>query len=369
MAAAAPGIAVRAVAPVGSPVALADVNYGLGGSASFPGQSVFRLQPGETLPEKQSLQIQNIGDETAEVRFESTTPPGITVTPDRQSGSLAPGQREVFPFSVSAEESAGGGEYEVIVSVVQTDVPSPKRGGSYFAPGFSGKFTVVVGGPSGSVSIAAVDANDGHALRGELTLAMAVREGTPIVIDRVQGTELSRSVAPGRYVAGFEVPGLTRVSQPVRVRADQNQDVTIEVETISFLVVGARPKGSESSPTAVELIADVSNAIQPVDGPVNVTVSVDRDGTPIEEVSLGQLPRLPVGTTSFARDYVPADGFGPGDYHFTFRLIAPEFEVTAADTPQLSVPASTLPFLLAAGALVVIALVAFVLIRRRNRRA
>lgn len=360
---------VAALLGISTPATLraADPNYGLGGSSSFPAGTVFTVAPGETQPPVQSITVQNTGNRTADVAFTAKSPEGIRIQPQRDSVVLRPFEQQQIPFAIAVDSSVPGGTYDVLVEAKQTNVPKPDKGETYFVPAFGVQFAVTVMGESADVTVRALDTNTGQPVRGTLTIGMAVREGSPITVRRDESTELRTRIAPGNYVAGFEIPGLNNVSQPFEIRAGETKAIDLQVTTVSFLVADAKEKTDGSNLLSVDLVASVANKVGKIKGPIRAEVHVERDGVQLENVLLQQLPLLPPEISEFRQNYSPPDGWQPGLYTFRFVLVAPEFTVAAADIPTVEVSGSRILLCVGLLLLLVVVGVAWWILRRRKQ--
>ncbi len=367
------GVLVTALALVlfaFGPASASEPRYGIGGSSSFPAGTEFALQPGQELPPAQSIRIQNTGNRTAEIEFDSNAPEGIVITPDKPMLSLEPGEQGDFNFAIGVLEGTASGKRDIVIQGKQTNVPAKEAGGLNFVPAFGVQLVVAVSGDSADVTIRAIDTNTSAPLRGSLTIGIPrSRGGAPVVIRRQVGTELTTRVAPGEYVAGFDVPGLTNEQKPFTITKDQTLAVDIPVTSVSFASVSANPKTDGNRIASADLIAAVSNMVKKLRGPVTTRVLVDYEGTQIDDVLLQQIPFLPTGTSEFRQSYTPNGGWQPGTYTFRFNLQTPDFAIDSASQPTIVVP-SPFPWLWVAIGVFVLALlgVGLWLMSRRRRR-
>lgn len=90
-------------------------------------------------------------------------------------------------------------------------------------------------------------------------------------------------------------------------------EVTLEINTVSFVVVAAKPVKEGDKVVVVDLIASVENHLRALPGQSVLRAAVHRDGRPVETTTLRQLDQLPLGITEAKLTYRPPTGFPPGD--------------------------------------------------------
>ena len=344
-----------------------EVEYALAGSSSFSAGTEFSLNPGERLPPIQTISITNSGNAAAEVQFAADTPDGIQITTDRPSAVLRPGASVDFPFSIEVLPGTPSGRYKVLVQGKQTNVKPPKDGTTVFAPAFGAELKVVVGGASAEVTITAVDTNTNKPLNGDLAIATpGGSRDTWVTIREETGTQLSTRLAPGDYRASFEIPGLLEAEETFTVKKNEKRLVQIPVTGVSFAIVAARPRFSDGTVISTELVASVLNQVRRVPGRAALRVIVTRDGQQIDDVLLQQLPFLPRGVTDVRENYLPPDGYLPGEYSYRFELTTPSFTIQAAEVPTLTVD-RPFPWVWVLAAITA-AVLGLLILRRRRRR-
>ena len=315
----------------------------IGGTTGFPSGATF---PFVTADQDQlgrietSMSVQNLSEERAEFTINAGLPPGATIELlDDGPIIVDPGEFRRVPFAILVGPAVPDGRYDVIITIGFADPPRPPTPGSAYAPAVGGRLTLLVQSASANVTVRPVSRADGSPVAGTITLSYLDAGVQPVVIETVDGTVLSREVVPGTYRAEFTATGVEPQTVDFEVAEGEDRTVTIEVPAVQFRQVGAVPRFDEDGRVVTaELLAVVNNSFTRVAGPVRLEVVVTRDGGEVEVYPLGQLAELAEGTTEQRTSYRPTDGFGAGDWRFTFRLVAPTFTLVAERAPEFAVP-------------------------------
>jgi len=364
-------IAVLAAAWAAAAVpALAPAQDGpsLGGGSDVGGGEVVGLGQGQRVGPIHYIFADNPEATPIGVEFRAETPPGISVTPDRRAFTIPPGGKATARFSIEVSEAVAPGSYPILVSLVRTDVVS-SAGRVTNVPAIGARFAVRVTGQAGTIQARTVDPA-GAPVEGTIVVAAELDGGRSFEVARVEGSQLERAVAPGRYEVRLLLGDSERAAETVTVAADAVTAVTLTVETVSFVVAEARPVEEDGKVVVAELLAAVQNAFEPVEGPITLRAVVRREGGPAETVELEQLDRLPLGSTEARLTYRPAAGWDPGTYRVVFELVTPELTLRrAASTPiEVSESGGGRLTLISAGAiLAALAALMLVLVARRAR--
>ena len=371
------GVVGMNLALIASPPAAADV--GLGGGTEFLTGSTFPFVAGEAGRIETAMYVQNIGADVAEVELQAGLPTGVELEPlDESPMLLNPGQMRTYPFAINVSEAVAPGLYDVIVTIAQTNV-QPEEGseGSVYRPAVAGNFVIEVVGESSTVTVKPISDATGLPARGQIGLFYLTGQSGPLLIDSVEGTELTRDVVPGRYLATFDVPGLQRQEVDFEVGEDEQRTIELEIPTLSFTYVGAQPSvDADGDVITAELVVAVNNSLRRIQGPVRFEVEVARGAELVETITLSTLAELPPGITEQRVSYRPLEGFAGGNWQFRFFVANPDFRIEAPDRPSIDVPGIVQSnweyFALGVATLLVIALAMprrwwFVLLRRRKK--
>jgi len=365
-------LAVTILAVILPPPALAQTSLGIGGGAGFPPGATF---PFVTAEQDQlgrietSMSVQNLSDLRAEFVLNAGLPPGARIELlDDEPLILDPGEFRRVPIAILVGEAVPEGRYDVIITIEFANPPRPPVPGSVYAPAVGGQLTLLVQSASAQVTITPVNRDDGSPVSGDITLSYLDRGTQPVLLERVTGSSLRRTVVPGTYRATFDAPGVERQVVDFDIAEGEDRTVVIEVPGVQFRQVGALPRFDERGRVVTaELLAVVNNSFERIAGPVLVEVIVARNGTVVETYPLAQLAELAEGVTEQRGSYRPVDGFAPGEWTFTFRLTAPTFTLVAERSPSFEA-LGLLQRNIGLVALVVSLLLALVVLLARSRR-
>lgn len=378
-------LAVMMIAALSAPAwAQTDGDARLGGGSDLPPEVTIRLPQGGSIPPVHVIFADNPTDEAIDVEFRAEAPEGIVIDPEWEEETIPARGSVENPFWVQVAPGAAPGEYPVVVQLVRSDIES-EPGNITSIPAIQAAFTVEVTGEAATVTVRSVSAHSGDPVAATITLAARHAEHEWFEIDRVEGTTLESQVAPGEFRAAVLLGEREVAAEEFTVEADQNLDVAIEVETVSFVVAAARPVTERGRLVVADLVASVNNETEPISGDSVLQATVSHDGVEVDTVTLEELSEVPTGITDAAVTYRPEGGWQEGNYRFLFELVTPAFVLAAPDQPILEVPAmgfDLLPFLagldtreaiaLAAVAVLVLLLVErlirFLLRRRRSNR-
>lgn len=346
------------------------VRDGLGGYPSFTEETTVDLAQGQQVGPINSLWVENTGSESADVAFSSTAPGGIAIRPERTTATLGPGQSQYFRFSIAVSEGQTVGTYRVGVFVTQQNPHRSDEHPIKYAPQVGAHFNLHIAGATASATVTPINAQDRSPVSGDLSITYVSRPESTFTVATGKGSQLSSRLAPGAYVAKFSVPGVTEKSVPFSVRDGERKVVEIPVNTVSFIFNGLTENREGDALATVQLAAGVKNSLKAMPGPVWFTVQVTRDEQPLDTVTFGNANELPVGTTEANTIYRPTNGWEPGSYVFSYRLVTPTFQITADETRSIAIagPSRLLPIAGLATLTVLVALALMAWHRRRSTR-
>lgn len=311
---------------------------GLGGGSDLRAGSIVALPTGASVPPIHHVFADNPEDEAIEVEFRAEAPSGIEITPEHVRLRIPPGESVNDPFSITVADAMPPGDHEVTAQLVRTDIQS-RAGQVTNVPAVGVTFTIRVVGDSATVTVRAVSAQSGTPVEGTLALSALTEPTTPFEVARSSGSELVARVAPGDYEATYLLDGRELAAERLSVTG-ADTSLTLEVDTVSFVLVAAQPVEEDGKIVVSDLVASVENHLRPIDGPVTIRVIVHRDDRVVETVTLDELDGLPLGITEAEHPYRPAEGFSDGTYRFVFELVSNDFTLRAGDEPTFEVGGS-----------------------------
>jgi hypothetical protein len=341
----------------------------LGGGSDISAGSVVDLPRGSTIAPVHHLFADNPESHPIAVAFRTEAPAGITITPEREHVTIPPGEGMRVRFSIAVADAAAPGEHRVTVQLVRTDIEA-KPGHITSIPAIGTSFTIRVRGEAAAINVRAVNAQNGRPVEGTLTLGARTGPNAFFEVARQDGSELQAKVAPGDYRAAYLLAGREMAAEEVRVGPDETAAVRLEVDTVSFVTVAAKPVKEGDRIAVAELVAAVENHLAPMAGPAAIRAHVQHDRKRLETVTLQQLDDLKLGVTEAKLTYRPARGFVPGEYRFVFELTTPQLTLRAAKDARFTAERGpSLALVLAYGTVgLAVGFAVWVFRRRRGRK-
>ena len=309
----------------------------LGGGSDISSQVAVELPQGGSLPPIHYIFVDNPANEPIEVEFRAEAATGISIEPEWALATVPAGGKVENHFAVSVSTSIAAGDYPVVVQLVRSDIEA-LPGQITNIPAIQAAFTINVTGEAATVTVRSESALTGQAVKGTLTLASILPDGRSFEINREEGDVIETPVAPGEYRAAFVLGEREIAAEELNVAADQDLEVVLEVETISFVLGALRTTEENGRPVVVDLSASVNNESEPVSGPATIQTRILHNGTEVDLIVLQAMAELPVGLTEATATYRPQNGWQVGSYQFTFELATPAFTLTAPDPPSLDIP-------------------------------
>lgn len=362
------GLTLVALMAAASPAATqpGDGTASLGGGSSLEGGQVIEVPAGVALPPIHHLFVENPEAHPVEVAFTAQTPQGTTVTPEWERRSLEPGETASNPFSIDVAGTAAPGDHPITVQIVRADLQT-QPGTITNVPAVGARFVIRVVGTAAHLTVRAVDAHSGDPVEGTLSLSAVDADDGTVELYRTTGAELAVRVAPGRYLARFLLGDRVMARSQLEIAAGEDREIVLEVETVGFVLVAAKPLREGGRVVVVDLIASVRNDLAPVEN-ATLRAVVLHDQQHVDTVVLQDLSPLPVEITEAKTTYRPADGWQPGSYTFRFELVTPRFTLTASDQPTIGIAGGLPGWIPGAAAAFSVALAAAWLLTRRLRR-
>jgi hypothetical protein len=344
----------------------------LGGGSDIPGGSVIELTSGATVGPTHHVFADNPGTEPIEVEFRADAAPGIEIIPELDRFTLQPGASTKDFFSIVLDPAVPPGDHAVTVQLARADI-AVEPGAVTNIPAIGTSFTIRVVGASATVTVDATSAESGRPVDGTLVLAALTGTGTSFEVGRHEGAAFTHTVAPGRYRASYTLDGRELAFGEANVAADQNVTIDLAVNTVSFVVVSARPVDDDGRVVVADLSASVDNHLRSIAGSVTIQALVFHDGRLVDTAILHQSGHLAIGVTEATLVYRPQAGFQPGAYRFHFEVVTDEFTLRSSTestftVSQPSLTDTTFYVAVAVAAGLIAAIGAAVLTLRRTRR-
>jgi hypothetical protein len=135
------------------------------------------------------------------------------------------------------------------------------------------------------------------------------------------------------YVGGEEV---TRES--FTLATDEKKSVDLKASTIYFEGFGTVPNIQKDNGKIafVQIVYTVKNLYQRVDK-AEVILQVNRNGTPLDQISMANLSPLEIGNAGLNYNYFPSGGWTNGSYEFQLQLMINGQPYTTSTKDQITV--------------------------------
>jgi hypothetical protein len=313
----------------------------LGGGSDIPGGSVIELTSGAMVGPTHHMFADNPGTEPIEVEFRADASPGIEIIPELDRFTLQPGASTKDFFSIVLDAAVPPGDHAVTVQLARSDI-AVEPGAVTNIPAIGTSFTIRVVGDSATITVDATSAESGRPVDGTLVLAALTGTGTSFEVGRHEGATFTHTVAPGRYRASYTLDGRELAFGEADVAADQTVTIDLDVNTVSFVVVSARPVEEDGRVVVADLSASVDNHLRPIAGNITIQALVFHDGQHVDTATLHQSGHLAIGVTEATLVYRPQAGFQPGAYRFEFEVVTDEFTLRSSTESTFTVPQPSL---------------------------
>lgn len=302
----------------------------------------------------------NKEDKRVRVDMEYEAPEFIEVNLSTNSSLLDPDEYERVYISLKAKEDAIPGNYTVkviaIINEVKGDLPIKVLTSA------AQEADVAVVGEYATVDVAAVDPVGNIA---PTALIRLYRGGYEMAS---ANGELKKRVVPGNYTAKAYLLGEVAVSEEFEVAAYEEKRVELLIRSVYFEVFDALPANDEAGKIGyVYVVAVVKNLERELP---NVSISLEVSGASSESINIYSSPYLPLERTEIKYNYIPREGWKPGEYKFTEKVFADGDVYAVSPVKTVEVPALTrnlMMLLLLLGVIAAIIILIVVLYRRRRK--
>lgn len=261
--------------------------------------------------------------------------------------TFGPGEGAEQSFTVSVPEGVAPGEY-IAGLVVQTAEPVAIEGSDIFDQMMRRSvavFVIVPGDTTAGLSLGEPDVEIDTSTRRlvlpiENTGNVLLKPAGELVITTTDGSEVLRHpIAMGSVYAGHETT--LEIGLPPMIPAgeydvalalgdeatgvQESLHAQVQVPDISEGATGvvveessvtAMPEDSDTQFAAISLSLENRGASL---GGVRLVVIVERDGSLVEEYTIGESLTLQPGATLVEQRYVPLEGWAPGEWSFQLR--------------------------------------------------
>ena len=289
---------------------------GIAMSGSFY-QQVFQIPQGSSASGPSiDVVVFNTGSDSLRVKMSTQVPMGVNMSVSNNDFTLAPGGQQEVLVGIEVTKEATPGEYDIGISAESyTDVSS----GIHLAGSAMQTAKLVVLGESAMVSVQA-KSTDGQSIVAMVRLFRII-DGQNYEVAYSENGAINQKVAPGDFIAISYIGGQEVAEQSFNIAANDTKTVSLSGATVFFEGFGVVPNYQKDGGKLafVQLVYTVNNLYQKVDK-AEVILSVSRDASPAQEVSLITLNPLEMGRAGLNYNYIPADGWKNGTYTFKLQL-------------------------------------------------
>ncbi len=265
------------------------------------------------------LIIYNHADHYVTVELNYTAPPGISIIfhPSEQIFEMGPNSYRRIVVEVRAAEDIVPGPYEVIVTV--SEVREAEPGKVVVIPAVSHTLRIIVEGEYGYIDAVAVDPA-GNLVREALVRLYRVVNGTELNILDSRNGSISARVVPGEFIVRAYLMGDLVAEKRFTLEPYERENVTLVLQIVFFERFSVIPvlNNETGDIISARLRAVLKNVYRTLND-TRIVLVVRKDGKPLENRTVVSAGTLPVGRTTYEFDYVPPQGWLPGNY--TFRLV------------------------------------------------
>ncbi len=364
---------------------------GIAMSGNFYAQH-FELIPGQSVSTPDIyIVVFNNGEQEMRVKLALGAPLGVELILPATDFTLPAGKNRQLEVGVKVGAQVPPGDYDLFLTA-----EAYREGvGIKLTGAIQQKARLTVTGAAGEVAISTISP------QGELFAAI-IRlykqiEGKNLPCGYSETGELKSKLTPGDYLVEAYYQGTKAAQESFSLAVGEKKTITLVPQTIyieGFAV--AREYYTETREMAYAKIAyTINNMYQPLKDAAAV-LKVSHEGKMVEETEIISLPILNVGKTAGNQKYIPSGGWQHGTYRFKIELYAQqklyaqstEVEISAdpakvvepakAGTPAPTTPSAApappaTPSILgnwpliggAVAAIIIIALLIFLLVRRR----
>lgn len=352
-----------------SPVFAAEVVPGIGMSGSLPYLSPVIVPQGAAVSSDSFfIVVYNHADIALPVVLGyNTSHPGIRVgfEPNETTTTLQPHEARRYRVVVNVSSTTPPGNYSVYVyaRVVLEKLP----GKIVVTPGVSQRFVVRVVGEYAWIHVRVVDPS-GRIAGNALVRLYRLHHGRQVSFMDTMGGVLDAKVVPGNYTLRAYIAGELVAEKKIQLHNHENKTIILEARIVYVERFTVNPVRVGEEIRAAKIHIVIKNVYKTLRG-VSVVLLISRNGKIIEKRILVSSSTLPRGRTEYFFDYIPPQGFKPGNY--TFQVAVKGFNKTLALSPIQWVyvpPKPNLLLYVVLGVLVAAGILVSLWYRRRKKR-
>lgn len=333
---------------------------GIGMSGSLWALSPIIVPQGGTVSsDSYFIVVYNFMDKPVKVVLRYEAPRGINITFNPSPGDgvvIEPRGYRRFQVVIHVSDTMPPGEYNV--SIMAYAVREVEPGKISLVPGALERAIIRVVGQYSLIHVYVVDPM-GKTASTALVRLYSIVKGRMVSVADSWGGRLDAKVIPGNYTIKVYMAGEEVASKNIVLKPFEDRKVRLEARVAYIEQFLIRPILRDDNVIGVTVKTVVKNLYRTLSG-VTLTLIVERDGKEVDRRDLVSSSILPPGRSQYSFDYVPPEGFTPGNYTFRIVLFVAGKPLSAAGPQWLYIPPKP-PILLALLIAVAVALLALLL--------
>lgn len=304
----------------------AQAEGGIAVSGSFS-RHHFKLLPSESIDTPHiDVVFFNNYDRDIKVQLTPRLPEGVQFHLDEYQIAIPADSNIKIPIGLTVGKDVIPGDYDIGLAA---DVLPDAETGIAIVGSAELRTKLSVYGEAGTVNIKTVTAKEEPF---PAVINLSLKEGNSLSPAGYSNRgQLNERLVPGDYVAIAYWEGTEVASEQFTLAADEEKEITLAAQTVfinGFTVSGGEDKGS------ARLTYTIDNIYRPLSD-VRLVLNVFHRGKLLEELEMFTIPLLEVGSLDNRFNYIPAQGWQPGEYVFRIDLVAEDDLVYAQSRDQI----------------------------------
>ncbi len=293
---------------------------GIGMSGSFYTYNNISIPRGGHLSTAEMyIVVYNYIDKPILVNLTSSSPPFIKVvfSINQTNFTLKPGEHKRIQVSLQVLENATPGIYKV--SVTAQRIFKEKPGGPVIIqPAATQSINVRIVGEYSIINVYALDPAGKIARNALLRLYRITKTGRIPLVDSHNG-ELHVKTIPGKYYVEAYLSGELVAGRSFEVAPYENKTINLLLKIVYFEYFSVKPVFTNGKLVAAHLHAIIKNVYKNLNN-ITIYLIVSYKGKEIDRRVIVKSSMLVLGRNEYEFDYVPSQGWRPGNYTFTMKI-------------------------------------------------
>ncbi len=278
------------------------------------------------------IAVFNKADVPINVSLGYEAPDFIKIEFSKENITLGPGGHEIIYIRIEALPHSVPGEYEV--KVYANIVMKSIEGKVVLVPGAGQRTTVRIVGPTGRIIAETIDRENNH-VNTLISILRITSKGEYTYASNKSGL-LNISLPPGKYLVRASLAGQVLAEKEVYVEENATKRIFLVVSTVWFDYFDVLPYYKNDTIVFAEVISVLKNVYKPVNN-TNIILIVKKDGVNLENITIADIPVLPLGRNEYKYRYIPVEGWNNGTYQFKLILVSGKQVYAETDYKNISV--------------------------------